>query len=131
VDDEPTVRNYFNRLFCQKFQVLTASSSEQALELLQRGTPEIAVMITRQAIADPEFLAEVVDGYPDLVRILSVSYPEIDMIIGMVNQEGTFRYVITPWDVPQLEVTLRRAIEFFTVKRERDELLSARMQAAG
>jgi hypothetical protein len=39
--------------------------------------------------------------------------------------------VITPWDVPQLEVTLRRAIEFFTVKRERDELLSARMQAAG
>ncbi|MEY4245196.1 MAG: hypothetical protein RLZZ245_2781, partial [Verrucomicrobiota bacterium] len=44
---------------------------------------------------------------------------------------GTFRDVISPWDVPQLEVTLRRAIEFYTVKRERDALLTAKMQAAG
>ncbi len=36
-----------------------------------------------------------------------------------------------PWDIPQLEVTLRRAMEFFTVKRERDALLGAKMQAMG
>jgi hypothetical protein len=36
-----------------------------------------------------------------------------------------------PWDVPQLEVTLRRAMEFYTVKRERDALLGAKMQAMG
>jgi DNA-binding NtrC family response regulator len=131
VDEEPTIRNYFHRLFCQKFQVLTASSSGQARVLLESATPEVAVVMTRQAKADEEFLGTLADSYPDEVRILSVSYPEIDVIIGMVNHAGTFRYVISPWDVPQLEVTLRRAIEFYTVKRERDALLSAKMQAVG
>lgn len=131
VDEEPTIRNYFYRLFCQKFEVLTASSSGQALTLLQSAKPEVAVVMTRQAKADEDFLGTLADCYPDVVRILSVSYPEIDVIIGLVNHAGTFRYVISPWDVPQLEVTLRRAIEFYTVKRERDALLTAKMQATG
>src|SRR5204863_1748123 len=32
-----------------------------------------------------------------------------------------------PWDVPNLEVTLRRALEFFMVQRERDQLLKEKL----
>ena len=69
--------------------------------------------------------------YPDIIKILSTAYSDIDAAIGSVNQGGIFRYMTKPWDIPQLEVTLRRAMEFFTVKRERDALLGAKMQAMG
>ena len=46
-------------------------------------------------------------------------------------QAGANDFLTKPWDIPQLEVTLRRAMEFFTVRRERDALLGAKMQAMG
>jgi len=66
-----------------------------------------------------------------VIKILSTAFSDIDAAIGSVNDGGIFRYITKPWDIPQLEVTLRRAMEFFSVKRERDALLGAKMQAMG
>jgi hypothetical protein len=77
------------------------------------------------------FLSKIAGDHPDVIKILSTAYSDIDAAIGSVNQGEIFRYVTKPWDIPQLEVTLRRAMEFFIVKRERDALLSAKMQAMG
>jgi CheY-like chemotaxis protein len=77
------------------------------------------------------FLSKISGDYPDIIKILSTAYADIDAAIGSVNQGGIFRYITKPWDIPQLEVTLRRSMEFFTVKRERDALLGAKMQAMG
>ena len=77
------------------------------------------------------FLSKIAGDYPDIIKILSTAYSDIDAAIGSVNESGIFRHMTKPWDIPQLEVTLRRAMEFFTVKRERDALLGAKMQAMG
>jgi hypothetical protein len=77
------------------------------------------------------FLSKIAIDYPDIIKILSTAYSDIDAAIGSVNHGGIFRYMTKPWDIPQLEVTLRRAMEFFTVRRERDALLGAKMQAMG
>jgi hypothetical protein len=75
--------------------------------------------------------SKIAGDYPDIIKILSTAYSDIDAAIGSANEGGIFRYMTKPWDIPQLEVTLRRAMEFFTVKRERDALLGAKMQAMG
>ena len=134
VDDEANTRKYFRRLFSDKFRILEAEDGVQALEVFRAHANEIGIIITDQRMPNETgvgFLSKIADDHPDIIKILSTAYSDIDAAIGSVNQGGIFRYMTKPWDIPQLEVTLRRAMEFFTVKRERDALLAAKMQAMG
>ncbi len=134
VDDEATTRKYFRRLFGEKFRILEAEDGVEALTVFRQHADEIGIIVTDQRMPKETgvgFLSKIADLYPDIIKILSTAYSDIDAAIGSVNQGGIFRYITKPWDIPQLEVTLRRAMEFFTVKRERDALLGAKMQAMG
>ncbi len=134
VDDEANTRKYFRRLFREKFRILEAEDGVQALAVFRQHANEIGIIVTDQRMPNETgvgFLSKIADDYPDIIKILSTAYSDIDAAIGSVNQGGIFRYMTKPWDIPQLEVTLRRAMEFFTVKRERDALLGAKMQAMG
>jgi CheY-like chemotaxis protein len=134
VDDEANTRKYFKRLFGEKFRILEAEDGVQALAVFRQHANEIGIIVTDQRMPNETgvgFLSKIADDYPDIIKILSTAYSDIDAAIGSVNQGGIFRYMTKPWDIPQLEVTLRRAMEFFTVKRERDALLGAKMQAMG
>lgn len=134
VDDEANTRKYFRRLFGDKFRILEAEDGVAALTVFRQHANEIGIIVTDQRMPNETgvgFLSKIADDYPDVIKILSTAYSDIDAAIGSVNQGGIFRYITKPWDIPQLEVTLRRAMEFFTVKRERDALLGAKMQAMG
>ena len=134
VDDEANTRKYFKRLFGDKFRILEAEDGIEALSVFRQHANEIGIIVTDQRMPNETgvgFLSKIAGDYPDIIKILSTAYSDIDAAIGSVNQGGIFRYMTKPWDIPQLEVTLRRAMEFFTVKRERDALLGAKMQAMG
>lgn len=134
VDDEPNTRKYFRRLFGDKFRIIEAEDGVHALAVFRQHANEIGIIVTDQRMPNETgvgFLSKIAEQYPDIIKILSTAYSDIDAAIGSVNEGGIFRYMTKPWDIPQLEVTLRRAMEFFTVKRERDALLGAKMQAMG
>lgn len=134
VDDEANTRKYFKRLFGDKFRILEAEDGVQALTVFRQHANEIGIIVTDQRMPNETgvgFLSKIAEDYPDIIKILSTAYSDIDAAIGSVNEGGIFRYMTKPWDIPQLEVTLRRAMEFYTVKRERDALLGAKMQAMG
>ncbi len=134
VDDEAITRKYFRRLFGDKFRILEAEDGVQALAVFRQHAHEIGIIVTDQRMPNETgvaFLSKIAGDYPDIIKILSTAYSDIDAAIGSVNLGGIFRYITKPWDIPQLEINLRYAMEFFTVKRERDALLSAKMQAMG
>jgi two-component system probable response regulator PhcQ len=134
VDDEANTRKYFRRLFGEKFRILEAEDGVEALTVFRQHANEIGIIVTDQRMPNETgvgFLSKISEQYPDIIKILSTAYSDIDAAIGSINQGRIFRYMTKPWDIPQMEVTLRRAMEFFTVKRERDALLGAKMQAMG
>ncbi len=134
VDDEANTRKYFRRLFGEKFRILEAEDGVEALAVFRQHANEIGIIVTDQRMPNETgvgFLSKIAEQYPDIIKILSTAYSDIDAAIGSINVGGIFRYMTKPWDIPQMEVTLRRAMEFFTVKRERDALLGAKMQAMG
>jgi len=134
VDDEAITRKYFRRLFGDKFRILEAEDGVQALAVFRQHAHEIGIIVTDQRMPNETgvgFLSKIAGDYPDIIKILSTAYSDIDAAIGSVNLGGIFRYITKPWDIPQLEISLRYAMEFFSVKRERDALLSAKMQAMG
>ena len=134
VDDEALIRKAFRRIFSGKFRILEAEDGVQALAVFRQHAHEIGIIVTDQRMPNETgvgFLTKIAGDYPDIIKILSTAYSDIDAAIGSVNQGGISRYISKPWDIPQLEATLRYAMEFFTVKRERDALLNAKMQAMG
>ena len=65
-----------------------------------------------------QFLTKVAEVDTDVVRILSTAYAELDAAVAGVNEGGIYRYVTKPWDVPELEITLRRAMELFSLRKQ-------------
>ncbi|WP_052573223.1 response regulator [Haloferula sp. BvORR071] len=132
VDDEEKTRKYFRRLYGETFRILEASDGVEALSVFRAHAAEIGIIITDQRMPNETgvgFLAKISDQYPDVVKILSTAYSDLDAAIGSVNKGGIYRYITKPWEVSELEVTLRRAMEFFLVKRERNSLMGAKLQA--
>jgi CheY-like chemotaxis protein len=134
VDDEANSRKYFHRLFGREFRILEAEDGVQALEVFRENADDIAIIVTDQRMPNETgvgFLSKIATDYPDVIKILSTAYADIDAAIGSVNKGGIFRYITKPWDIPELEITLRRAMEYYILKRERDALLGAKMLALG
>jgi two-component system probable response regulator PhcQ len=132
VDDEDQTRKYFRMAFEQHFRVLTAGSVEEAWNLLSSESARVAVLITDQRMpvqVGTELLARVRREHPDIVRILTTAYADLDAVIDAVNSGAIYRYVIKPWDVRELRVTLTRAMEYFQLRRERDILLREKLSS--
>src|SRR5678815_3174274 len=64
---------------------------------------------------------------PRIIRMLATAYSDFEAAVDAVNTGAIYKYVHKPWDIPGLEVTLKRALEFFMVQRERDELLREKL----
>ena len=135
VDDAATMRRLVGyTLRGVGHDVIEAEDGVQALSVFRQHANEIGIIVTDQRMPNETgvgFLSKIADDYPDIIKILSTAYSDIDAAIGSVNQGGIFRYMTKPWDIPQLEVTLRRAMEFFSIRRERDALLDFTSELQG
>lgn len=132
VDDEEKARKYFRRLFGETFRVLEAADGNEAYEVFQEHADEIGLIVTDQRMPNETgtgFLARLGEEAGNVVKILSTAYADLEAAIDSVNRGGIYRYITKPWDIPELEVTLKRAMEFFIVKHERDGLMRAKVQA--
>jgi two-component system probable response regulator PhcQ len=130
VDDEDQARKYFRLAFEKDFQVLTASNVDEAWNLIQARRPEVGLLVTDQRMphqAGTELLGRVRRAHPEIVRILTTAYADLDSTIEAVNSGAIFKYIVKPWDVRELRVTLLRAMEYFMLRRERDLLLREKL----
>ncbi len=132
VDDEQKTRKYFAKLFGKTFRVILAEDGVAGLERFREYQDEVGVVVTDQRMPNEsgtDFLEKVALLKPGVVRILSTAYADIDAAVSSVNQGGIYRYITKPWEVPELEVTLKRAMELFLVRLEREELVRQKMMS--
>ena len=126
VDDEEMSLKGFARAFGDQFQILTANSAEEGLRLIEQHPDQIAVLMTDQRMPGHKgvwLLEQARRTHSRILRILVTAYADIDAAVQAVNSGAIYKYVHKPWDPPALETLLRRALEFFALQRERDQLL--------
>ena len=132
VDDEEQARKYFKLAFENDFQVLTAPSVDAAWEIVAAASPRVGVIITDQRMPEKtgtDLLGRVRRTNPDIVRILATAYADLEAAIDAVNSGAIFKYLVKPWEVRELRITLRHAMEYFLLRRERDLLLKAKLSS--
>ena len=130
VDDEEKSLKYFAKAFQDQFRIFTAPNAQEGLKLLQEHADDIGVVMTDQRMPGEKgvwLLEKARQLRPQVIRILATAYSDMDAAIAAVNTGAIYKYVTKPWDPPQLENTLKRALEFFMVQRERDQLLREKM----
>jgi two-component system probable response regulator PhcQ len=130
VDDEEKSLKYFTRAFSDQFRIFTAVNAEEGFKLFEQHKDDIAILITDQRMPGEkgvQLLEKVRQLRPRVIRMLATAYSDLEAAISAVNTGAIYKYVHKPWDVPQLEVTLKRALEFFLVQMERDHLLREKL----
>jgi len=130
VDDEEKSLTNFTRAYGDDFRVFTATNAQDGLKLLEQHADEIGVLMTDQRMPAEKgvwLLERARQFRPRILRMLVTAYADMDAAIAAVNSGAIYRYISKPWDPAQLELTLRHALEFFTVQAERDQLLHEKM----
>ena len=130
VDDEEKSLKYFARAFGENFRVLTANSAQEGLKLVEQHGEDIGVLMTDQRMPGEKgvwLLEKSRNLHPRTIRILATAFSDMEAAIDAVNTGAIYKYVTKPWDPAQLEETLKRALEFFMVQQERDQLLREKM----
>jgi two-component system, NtrC family, response regulator HupR/HoxA len=124
VDDEPDILSSFSFNYGDDFDVLTAPSAAQGLELLSAHDAAVIVADQRMpAMSGTEFLEHSMAIRPDAVRIILTGYTDVEAIIEAINKSRIYRYVTKPWESDELRITLRRAVEVFLLGRENARLV--------
>ncbi len=130
IDDEEKALKYFRMAFGQKYQVFTAASGAEGIDILRREAKNIGIVISDQrmpGMLGAEVLGVVREEFPQIVRILTTAYSDLDSAIQAVNKGHIYQYVVKPWEIPDLGMVLQRAADYFLVTAERNELLALKM----
>lgn len=129
VDDEPRSIKYFVRAFERDFSILTAESVAEAEALLAAESDQVGVLISDQRMpveTGVQLLDRVKTRYPQIVRLLTTAYADLNDAVAAVNKGEIHRYILKPWDVEALRADLRAAIDLYRLRRHEQDLLQAR-----
>ena len=125
VDDEEYNLVAFKATFRQDYDIYTAQSGKEALELIKGK--EIGLIITDQRMPEMtgvELLEKVLPKYPDAVRIIITGYSDVEAIISAINNGNVFRYITKPWDERELKMTIENARRLYELRIKNKELVS-------
>jgi response regulator RpfG family c-di-GMP phosphodiesterase len=117
VDDEPHNLTSFKATFRMRYDVTTAISGADAIDLMQ--TKNFHVIITDQRMPNMtgvEFLESILDEFPDPVRLLLTGYADLNAVIEAVNKGKIFHYLSKPWNEEELDATILRAYAVYAEK---------------
>ncbi|ABO58872.1 sigma-54 dependent transcriptional regulator [Burkholderia vietnamiensis] len=123
VDDELRAQETIRRVLDEEFEVLTASSADEARAILQQQP--VAVILCDQRMpgrTGVEFLSEVRETWPDTVRIIVSGYTDSEDIVAGINQAGIHRFVLKPWMPDHLLHTVRQAAEAQSLQQDMHRL---------
>jgi DNA-binding NtrC family response regulator len=124
VDDEPEILFSLRGLLRKEFDLHTANSGAEALEVLHAQPAHVIMTDQRMPeMSGVEFLRRACGKCPAAICIVFTGYADIKAVIDGINQGQIYRYLTKPWDPDELLAVLRQACEHYEELAERRRLL--------
>ncbi len=118
VEDDDGLRPALEKSFTRRqYQVSTASTVSDAVRLLRERA--IAVVLLDIQLPDGsglDVLTEAVELDEETVVIMMTAYPEVKTAVRAMR-EGASDFVIKPFDLQELHLSVERAVELRTLRR--------------
>ncbi len=117
VDDEEHNLTVFEAAFEDYYDVHTATSARQAIDILRSDDVHLVIADQRMPeMTGVQLLEVVVREFPDIVRMILTGFVDVDAIIQAINAGRIYQYVTKPWDEKELRVVIDRALESYELK---------------
>lgn len=123
IDDEQINLSAFKASFRREFEIFTAISADEGLEIL--NTHPIEIVLSDQKMPGKtgvDFFEEIKMKHPTPMRILITAYSDIESIIDAINKGDVYRYITKPWNNYELQLTIENAHEIYKLKEENNNL---------
>ncbi len=137
VDDETANLRLLERLFRNSYDIYTASTGDEALDLL--SVHDIALIVSDQrmpGMTGLEFLKLAAERRPQTVRIILTGYTDANDLVDAINSGVVYKYVTKPWVNEELKQTVQRSLQHYESTRAQrrlqteNERLKSRLKSA-
>lgn len=125
VDDEPINFEIFNYQFSEKWDILFASSGEEALAIYKKH-PEIGIIVSDLRMPGSngiELLTNIFRINPDTIRIIVTGHARFQTVLEAINKGHIYQYVLKPWDPVNLDIILEQGFRNWTLITENRKLV--------
>jgi response regulator RpfG family c-di-GMP phosphodiesterase len=125
VDDEENILAAFRRQLRKEFNLETANSGQEALDILSTNGP-FAVIVTDYRMPKMDgiqFLKQAQEVCPHAVRIMLTGQADLNTAIEAVNNGNIFRFLTKPCPTEKLVTAVARGlVQYRLVQAEKDLL---------
>ncbi len=112
VDDEEENLLVFKATFRKNYQIITASSAAEGLQLLVDNPVELVISDQRMPeMSGVDFLNSLPDK-PENVRMILTGYSDMEAIIEALNSGKIYKYIGKPWEKAELQKVIDQALQF-------------------
>ncbi|RWX45783.1 Response regulator receiver domain-containing protein [Candidatus Electrothrix aarhusensis] len=124
VEDDQESMDFFVSCFQKEYNILCASSGEEALERFEQEE-DVAMVLSDQAMpgmTGVELLTHIYQKNESVIRIIITGFLNTTDIIAAINKGHIYQFIVKPWEIVQMRVVLSQATYTWKLKRENREL---------
>jgi DNA-binding NtrC family response regulator len=129
VDDEAIARDNLEHILRREgYQVVTASTGQQALRLLEEKVFDVVLTdLKMEQIDGMEVLEKTKSRHPNTEVVMITGFATVPSAIEALKK-GAYHYIAKPFSLDEVRLTVRKALER---KRLRDDTRELKVQAKG
>lgn len=123
IDDEVRSQESIRRTLDEEFRVLTVSSAVEGRAVMERERVQVVLCDHRMpGVTGIDFLKEVREHWPDVVRMIISGYTDVEDIIAGINDAGIYQYILKPWHPDSLLLNIRAAAQLYDLQQQSNRL---------
>jgi DNA-binding NtrC family response regulator len=124
IDDDQSLRKTLADILRLKgYETVSAANGMEGLALMRENPVNLALIdIGLPDISGVEVLIRIKADYPSTEVIILTGNATLDSAIEAANR-GAFSYLIKPYDIEQLTLNIRRAVEKRQAEEDRERLI--------
>jgi DNA-binding NtrC family response regulator len=118
VDDDPHIREGLTMALGGSFEVRAFSSGEDAIGELARNLPDLMLLdIGLPGKNGMDVLREARDLCPDMLVVMITAHEDVSMAVSAMRL-GAYDYIVKPFHLESIELTVRKALETIRLRKE-------------
>ena len=126
VDDEPDNLALLRRTLRSKYDVITATNGQEALDIVKEKGNDISLIISDQKMPimqGTEFFAQVTEMYPDIIKMLLTGHSDLDILVDSINKCNLFQYIFKPFEPDELNLIVQSGIDVIELEQSKKRML--------
>ena len=128
VDDERDIRELISDILEDEgFTTRLAGTSEECVALLEEALPKLMILdiwLKDSKLDGIDILKKVKREHPEIPVVIISGHGNIEIAVAAIKQ-GAYDFIEKPFNIDQLLVVIRRAMETSRLRRENSELRRA------